>query len=109
MKNPTASDRASLIKLASSLPVGDRNRRVILSSLKKTAFSLYQGRWNPAKNTMDDLERALFQAFEGYGADTGVDSMKDEDWLNYANMLMVDANVPADLRKQAQVWMFRRG
>ena len=109
MKNLTASDRSSLVKLASVLPVGDRNRRVILSSLKKSAFSLNQGRWNPAKNTMRDLERALNQAFVGYGSDTGVDSMKDEDWLSYANMLMIDADVPADLRKQAQAWMLKRG
>ena len=109
MENPTASDRASLIKLASSLPVGDRNRRVILSSLKKSAFSLYQGRWNPAKNTMGDLEGALWQALEEYAGDTGVDRMNDKNWLIYADQLMVGANVPADLRKQAQVWMLRRG
>jgi len=34
MRTLTASDRASLIRLAASLPVGDENRRAILSSLQ---------------------------------------------------------------------------
>lgn len=34
MKNLTASDKSVLIKLASSLPVGDGSRRAILASLK---------------------------------------------------------------------------
>ena len=33
MKNLTASDRSSLIRLAASLPVGDENRRAILAGL----------------------------------------------------------------------------
>lgn len=33
MKNLTASDRSSLIRLAASLPVGDANRRAILAGL----------------------------------------------------------------------------
>lgn len=33
--NITASDRASLLRLASSLPLGDESRRAILSGLKK--------------------------------------------------------------------------
>lgn len=35
--NLTASDRSSLLKLASSLPVGDEDRRAILSGLKTAA------------------------------------------------------------------------
>jgi len=37
MRNLTASDRQSLIRLAASLPVGDENRRAILSGLKGAA------------------------------------------------------------------------
>ena len=37
MKTLTASDRSSLIKLASALPAGDENRRAILSGLKESA------------------------------------------------------------------------
>lgn len=36
--NITASDRSALIRLASSLPVGDENRRAILSSLSKAGI-----------------------------------------------------------------------
>ena len=35
--NVTASDRASLLRLAASLPVGDESRRAILSGLKKAS------------------------------------------------------------------------
>ena len=38
--NLTATDRASLIRLASSLPVGDENRRAILEGLKVAASRL---------------------------------------------------------------------
>jgi len=37
MKNFTASDRKSLIRLASSLPKGDKSRRAILAGLSKVA------------------------------------------------------------------------
>lgn len=37
MKNLTASDRKSLIRLASSLPAGDKSRRAILAGLNKVA------------------------------------------------------------------------
>ena len=35
MRNLTASDRSSLIRLAASLPVGDENRRAILAGLSQ--------------------------------------------------------------------------
>lgn len=38
MKNLTASDRSSLIKLASSLPKGDETRKAILSGLKTAVY-----------------------------------------------------------------------
>ena len=38
MKNLTASDRKSLIRLAASLPKGDKSRRAILAGLNKSAF-----------------------------------------------------------------------
>lgn len=38
MKNLTASDRKSLIRLASSLPQGDKGRRAILAGLNKVAI-----------------------------------------------------------------------
>ena len=37
MRNLTASDRAALIRLASTLPVGDENRRAILAGLTREA------------------------------------------------------------------------
>lgn len=40
MKNLTASDRKSLIRLAASLPKGDKHRCEILAGLKKSARGL---------------------------------------------------------------------
>jgi len=37
MKNLTASDKKTLIRLASSLPKGDKSRRAILAGLSKVA------------------------------------------------------------------------
>lgn len=39
MRTLTASDRQSLIKLASGLPKGDETRKAILAGLKKTAYT----------------------------------------------------------------------
>lgn len=40
MKTPTASDRKSLIRLAASLPKGDKQRRAILAGLNKVSYTL---------------------------------------------------------------------
>ncbi len=49
MKNLTASDRSSLIKLASTLPRGDETRKAILAGLSKTSavqlVDTLVGRW----------------------------------------------------------------
>lgn len=46
--NITASDRASLLRLASSLPVGDESRRAILAGLKVASF--------PTSISLSDLD-----------------------------------------------------
>lgn len=48
MKNITASDRKSLIRLASSLPKGDKSRRAILAGLNKTAAKKLTLRLDPS-------------------------------------------------------------
>lgn len=42
MRNLAASDRSALIRLASSLPKGDENRRAILAGLNKVSSDLYE-------------------------------------------------------------------
>ena len=68
MKNLIASDRKSLIRLASSLPKGDKSRRAILSGLEKKAVMAEDDRGNEytaeelernAKNTIKELESLL--------------------------------------------------
>lgn len=45
--NITASDRASLIRLASSLPAGDESRRAILAGLSKSSAQTYTSKVDP--------------------------------------------------------------
>ena len=55
MKNLTASDRKNLIKLASSLPKGSKERRIILAGIKKKAMTAEDDRGN--EYTVEQLER----------------------------------------------------
>ena len=65
MKSLTASDRKSLIRLASSLPKGDKSRRSILNGLKSASFrTAYMGipkalRTNPGETPLERMERIL--------------------------------------------------
>lgn len=52
MKTLTASDRESLIKLASSMPKGDETRKAILAGLKSASYSFDQ---TPATATAADI------------------------------------------------------
>ena len=52
MKTLTASDRESLIKLASSLPQGDETRKAILAGLRISAF-------NPTVGMLSDIASEL--------------------------------------------------
>ena len=54
-KTLTASDRKSLIRLASSLPAGSEERRTILSGIKKKAMTAEDDRGN--EYTVEELER----------------------------------------------------
>ena len=88
MKTLTASDRKSLIRLAASLPKGDKSRRAILSGLKKTASTYKVKEWNkyvgkvmrdkdegfkfivlpPQPRSPDELAYKLLEKFEGWPA-----------------------------------------
>jgi len=67
MRNLTASDRAALIRLASTLPVGDENRRAILAGLARVATEFA---------TMDALQGYLK---EHPGADKSKHTVKKQD------------------------------
>ena len=60
MKLITASDRKSLIRLASSLPKGDKSRRAILAGLKKTATDKLTLRLDPSiHQEINDIYKKL--------------------------------------------------
>jgi len=62
MKSLAAADRKSLIRLASSLPKGDKGRRAILAGLKRIAASSYVLHRNP---TIGDYGKEYGAAFLG--------------------------------------------
>ena len=71
MKSLTAADRKSLIRLASSLPKGDKSRLAILAGLKKSARGLssdsVKREWrsqDSAEEQREVLGRALAGTYE---------------------------------------------
>ncbi len=50
MKNLTSSDRKSLIRLAASLPKGDKSRRAILAGLRARTASSLRSRLSPGSS-----------------------------------------------------------
>ena len=59
--NITASDRASLLRLASSLPVGDESRRAILSGLKRVAQTILDSLIQHAQRESDPHRKAILE------------------------------------------------
>lgn len=67
MRKLTASDRESLIKLASSLPKGDETRKAILSGLKTTSVDKTASVLSTKARAVRDSMETILDSLEGDG------------------------------------------
>lgn len=95
MANLTASDRSSLIKLASSLPAGDQTRKAILAGLKisdeKKDFKSYDGKVDVLEVGRGPGGKGWDSTIEGY-VQKGKSVAQVKDWWGkYAEVFNGDA------------------
>lgn len=81
MKNLTTSDRTALIRLAASLPVGDKDRRTILAGLINgpTDFSVYNASESDFEAVRNRVRAALQDALPHFPPQSAV---YVEEWKN---------------------------
>jgi hypothetical protein len=90
MKTLTASDKLSLLRLASSLPGGSPERKALIASLERTAAEYHEDDLKASlkligeiDEKMKELSDLLDARYEGLGsiADSFSDAAKLSQWL----------------------------
>jgi hypothetical protein len=103
MKKLSSEDRATLIRLASSLPKGSPEKKAILAGLSKTATPS----WRERPATEDEFVLRLRKSLEQFAKSSRGDI---EDWADSNNYFMYDPDAAWDSASRAQaIRMFNEG
>lgn len=101
--NLTASNRKSLIRLASTLPAGSEERRAILAGLSKSAADVDpKAELRRLKRVVDDLDRGILELNHIYVG--GVKGRDGSGWMDSRLEKALDSFFDAADELSAAAW-----